>query len=564
MTIPVLALLALAPIAAALILMVGMRQPATRAMPLAWLLCAGLGWWAWDMPVALLAASTLAGFGNALNVLIIVFGALAVLYTLRDSGGATTINKWFHGVSADRRVQAIIIGVLFNAFLEGAAGFGTPAAICAPLLLTLGFPALAAAMICLVANSFPVTFGAVGTPVWFGLKPLSAQVEQAIAAGKAGDIQSMAQFLSDVGGWSAIIHLAMVFLLPLFILAMMTRFFGKNRSWKEGLGAWKFSLFASACFAMPYVLTALILGEDFPALLGGLISLAIVVPAAKKGLFAPKDAWEFGPRDQWEPDWSGEIPPAGPVERQRPLTVLQAWTPYLLIGAILVLTRLDFLPLKAWLASISFGWGDIMGQQGVGFSVKILYLPGVIPFILVALLTIFIHRMRAHQVKMAWKDSFLRMKNPTIAMLFAVALVEIFKQSAGNPGNLPSMPLSMAHAAADLAGGTWPLFAPLVGALGSFISGSNTVSNLMFGLFQFDVAGQLGLPHQIIVALQAVGGAMGNMVCIHNIVAVSATVGLKGVEGLIIKRNVVPLMFYGAVVGGVGLILAYWIVPGIF
>ena len=113
-----------------------------------------------------------------------------------------TINHGFHGISRDRRIQVILIAVVFSAFLEGAAGFGTPAAIAAPLLLSLGFPALAAAMVCLILNSFPVTFGAVGTPVWFGLINLKPQVEEAIAAGQAGDITSFSLYLNSIGEWA--------------------------------------------------------------------------------------------------------------------------------------------------------------------------------------------------------------------------------------------------------------------------------------------------------------------------------------------------------------------------
>ncbi|MFO7619944.1 MAG: L-lactate permease, partial [Bacteroidales bacterium] len=134
MPLGLLALIALLPIVLALVLMVGMRWPATRAMPLAWLVTAGAGLLFWEMPLGFIVASTLNGFGGAVNVLIIVFGAILILYTLRDSGGMETINHGFHGISRDRRVQVIIIGTLFSAFLEGAAGFGTPAAIAAPLL----------------------------------------------------------------------------------------------------------------------------------------------------------------------------------------------------------------------------------------------------------------------------------------------------------------------------------------------------------------------------------------------------------------------------------------------
>ncbi len=117
MPLGLLALIALLPIVLALVLMVGMRWPATKAMPLAWLVTVAAGVLVWEMPLGFVVASTLNGFGGAINVLIIVFGAILILYTLRDSGGMETINHGFHGISRDRRVQVIIIGGLFSAFL---------------------------------------------------------------------------------------------------------------------------------------------------------------------------------------------------------------------------------------------------------------------------------------------------------------------------------------------------------------------------------------------------------------------------------------------------------------
>ncbi|MFO8112633.1 MAG: L-lactate permease, partial [Desulfosalsimonadaceae bacterium] len=144
------------------------------------------------------------------------------------------------------------------------------------------------------------------------------------------------------------------------------------------------------------------------------------------------------------------------------------------------------------------------------------------------------------------------------------ALVQIFRNSAQNPMEYASMPLAMAEAVAVLAGPVWPMLAAFIGALGSFITGSNTVSNLLFAEFQYGIAGTLSLPRQIIVALQSVGGAMGNMVCIHNIIAVSATVGLLGMEGLILRRTVIPLVIYGTIVGVMGLLFSYVLFPHVF
>ncbi len=566
MSLGLLAAIAFLPILLALILMVGLRWPATRAMPLAWLVTALAGVFVWKMPVGHVIASTLSGFGGAVTVLIIVFGAILILYTLRDSGGMETINYGFHGLSRDRRIQVIIIGMVFSAFIEGAAGFGTPAAIAAPLLLSLGFPALAAAMVCLILNSFPVSYGAVGTPIWFGLSPLKVAVEAAIASGHAGNITSFDMFIKSIGQWAALIHLPMIFVMPLFVNMMLTRFFGEKRSWTEGLGAWKFSLFASTCFAVPYLLTAFLVGVEFPSLIGGLIATSLVVSAAKKGFLLPKETWNFPAQSKWEKEWTGEIRTAETDEFKPHMSQLRAWTPYILIGVILVLTRIKTLPFKAWLTSpeLTFAIKNILGYETVKFTMSPLYLPGTIPFMLVAVLTIFIHGMSGDKVKSAWKDSIVRLKNPAIALFFAVALVEIFKQSANNPTGDPSMPLAMAKVAAATAGHSWPMFASFVGALGAFITGSNTVSDLLFSEFQYATATQLGISHQIVVTLQVVGGAMGNMVCIHNIVAACATVGLAGLEGVLIRKNSLPMLIYGLTAGVLGLIFCYVLYPGIF
>jgi lactate permease len=246
------------------------------------------------------------------------------------------------------------------------------------------------------------------------------------------------------------------------------------------------------------------------------------------------------------------------------MSQIKAWTPYVLIGFILVLTRVTFLPLRDWLSSITLSWSQVFGYETVTFSIQPLFLPGIIPFALVAILTIFIHGMKGEKVREAWVDSFKRMKNPTIALLFAVALVEIFRQSANNAVGYPSMPLSMAELTATVTGYSWPFFAAFVGAMGAFITGSNTVSDLLFSEFQYGIAQGLGISRQIVVALQVVGGAMGNMVCIHNIVAASATVGLAGMEGVIIRRNAVPMLLYGIVVGTAGLIFSYVMFPQVF
>jgi lactate permease len=474
------------------------------------------------------------------------------------------------GISKDMRVQAIIIGYMFSAFIEGAAGFGTPAALAAPLLLSLGFPPLAAAIICLAFNSFPVTFGAVGTPVIGGFgASLKAVVEAAIIEpGFQGSFHSLDQFLKVIAQTVTLYHAPMAIIISIFMLGFITRFFGPKRSWRDGFAAWKFCLFAAISFLVPYMLLAWLLGPEIPSLVGGLVGLGIIMFGAKKGFCVPKEVWTFGPASKWEKDWTGEISFAGAGEIKPRMSQLMAWMPYILIGLILVITRIDKLPFKALMNKYGvIAFNNILGYPGVSDnSIKLLYLPGTIPFMLIAIVTIFMHKIPKDKASKAWLETLKKMKAATISLCASVALVKIFQGSGVNPArvaevaagtfqNLPSMPLALATAIAGLLGPVYPFFASFVGGLGAFITGSNTVSDMLFGLFQWDIAGQLHLSRIVIVAAQAVGGAMGNMICVHNIVAVCTVVGLLNREGDIIKKTFWPFLLYGIVVGIVAYIL---------
>lgn len=563
MSISVLALVALLPILVALVLMVGMRWPSTRAMPLSWLTCALGAFFIWKLPVGYITALTLQGFVVAIGVLIIVFGAILILYTLQYSGGMETIQYGMQNISRDKRIQAIIIGYMFAAFIEGAAGFGTPAALAAPLLLSLGFPPLAAAVVCLVFNSFPVSFGAVGTPIIMGLTPVKQLVENAVASGVSGlNYTDFPTFCKAIGEVVTMMHGPMVVILPIFMLGFLTRFYGQKKSWVEGFAAWKFCVFAAVAFLIPYVACAWLVGPEFPSMIGGLVGLGIIVAGAKKGFCVPKETWDFGPQSTWDAEWTGMIATSTDTEFKPHMSQFKAWLPYILIGLILVITRVPALGIKSFIVAQKIPFNNILGFTGVSASIDYLNLPGTIPFTLVAILTVFIHGMPGAAVKQAWTETFAKMKAPTIALLAAVALVSVFRGSgvadmALNPNNYPSMPLAMAKAMADLAGNAWPMLASYVGGLGAFITGSNTVSDLLFSEFQWGMADQLNLSHQIIVAAQVAGGAMGNMVCIHNIVAVCAVTGLIGREGMILKKTFWPFVLYGIVVGIIASLMAF-------
>jgi len=558
MSVGLLALIASLPIVAIFVLMVGFRWPATRAMPMAFLLALLLALLVWNTPMNWIFAASLNGLIIAFKILFIVFGALLVLFTLRESGAIEAINRGFTGISADKRVQAIIIAWLFGGFIEGAAGFGTPAALAAPLLLSLGFPALAAVMVALIANVTPVSFGAVGTPTLIGIQTSLniAPIRETIAENGL----TFGEYMHQVGVWTAAQHAVPGFLLPLIMVAMMTRFFGEKRSIKEGLAIWPYALFAGLCFVVPYLLVAIFLGPEFPSLLGGLIGLAILIPATRAGFLVPKSTWTFPDKSSWESNWMGSITMESGSPNGR-ISILKAWMPYVIIGALLVLTRVRSLPFAGWVRDASIDYTHLFGTTVSG-NIDPLNNPGIMPFVLVALLCIPLFGMRRRQVGAAWSEAVRRIKNPLIALIFAVPMVRIMMQSGNNPDGIIGMPIAMATAMTNLFRGAWPLVDSFVGALGSFMAGSNTVSNMLFSLFQYSIAEQLEISTILVVSLQNIGGAMGNMICVHNVIAACATVGIVGVEGILIRRNLIPMTLVGLIVGVIGLILVYTVGTG--
>lgn len=551
----VLSLLSVLPLLIVGVLLVGFRWPAKWAMPIGYVVVVLIALLVWGMDLVNIAAATVQGLLIALTLLYIIFGALLLLATLTASGAIRTIRSTFTDISPDRRIQVIIIAWLFGSFIEGASGFGTPAAVAAPLLLALGFPAMAAVMCGLIIQSTPVSFGAVGTPMLVGVTGGLAGgvgVEDYIA----GLGLNLEQFVEGIAFRTAAIHAIAGTLIPLFMVCMLTGFFGRNRSFGEGLGVWKFALFAAFAMTIPYLTVAAVLGPEFPALLGGLIGLAIVIPAARRGFLLPNDDWDFGPRSTWDADWMGNVDPNEEASATAPqMSILRAWSPYLLVAAILVLTRVPFLPLQEFLSGIIFPWENIFGTNISDTSVAPFYLPGFM-FILVCIATYFLHRMSFAQISESWRVAGSQLLGAGVALLFALPLVRVFINSGAdfNNSGLESMPLTLAAGAASIAGETWPFFAPWIGALGAFIAGSNTVSNLTFSLFQFGTAQNIGAVPSVVVAAQAVGGAAGNMITVHNVVAASATVGLLGREGALLRKTIIPTIYYCLLAGSIAFI----------
>jgi lactate permease len=598
-----LAILAVLPLVTIAVLMVGLYQPATRTMPIAWLVAAAVAYIGWEMTPTLIAAASIRGAMTATRILVIVFGAILLLYTLKQSGAFEVINAGFSSISDDRRVQVVLLVFLMGSFIEGAAGFGTPAAIVGPLLVGLGFPPMAAVVVALTGNILAITFGAVGTPLIIGLRDVvfaegTTAAEQVVGT---GGFENVGAYVAQIGVWAAVIHAIVGVAIPFIGVAMMTRFFGEERSIQPALEVLPLTLFAWASFAIPYVATAYFLGPTFPALLGAMVGLLVVASTLRAGYFLPDEKWDFGPREGWPEHWVGSIEPGAGVTdttsgdetvaadggtvdfedtHNQDMSLGMAWLPYLFVAGLLVLTRVvgEIQSALTWTPESPapgiriqpngiVAWENILGtpfSEGIEFF----YLPGAL-FILVAVVTYLLHGMNTKEIKDSWREAVVNIAPAVIALWFAVAAVMIMQRSGAeivleSAAATAGMLGILSELTADVTGAAFPFFSGFIGAFGAFIAGSNTVSDILFGLFQFQAAQAIEAPTQIIVAGQAVGGAIGNLVAIHNVVAALTVVGLIGEEGRVIRLELIPVLYYGVATGVLTLLLAYVVAPGAF
>jgi lactate permease len=561
MSIGVLAGLSVMPIAVVFLLLVVWRWPARRAMPVSYVVAAGLAWWVWGVSTRQIAAATMNGLVVTATLLFIIFGAILLLNTLHESGALRVIRQGFTGITPDRRVQAILIAWLFGSFMEGAAGFGTPAAVAVPLLVGLGFPPLAAVVAGMIIQSTPVSFGAAGTPILLGVHTgLFQDAGVRAFAGEAG-YEQWPDFLAMIGAKVAVIHALVGTLIPLLLVGTLTRHFGAKRSWAEGARLWRFALFAAVSMTVPYVCVARWFGPEFPTILGSLVGLAVVVTGAKGGFLLPRGEkpWDFDRRENWEPGWTGLIDlneqDENRVGTKGAMSLARAWSPYVVVALVLLATRWRALPLSAWLQARQIEWPNILGTEIVA-RVQPLYLPGTV-FLLASLVAFGLHGLRWPAWGRAWYRSGRTTLAASSALIFTVPMVQVFIHTEGGSAGYARMPLALAEGVAALAGAAWPFFAPWIGGLGAFVAGSNTVSNMMFALFQFGVGERIGVDPTWIVALQAVGGAAGNVICVHNVVAASAVVGLLGREGVVIRRTLPVFVYYALASGAVGYAVAW-------
>ena len=524
------AILAIIPLFLALLLMTAFKVSSSRSLLISWLVACVFALLFWKMPLIHVAAYSIRGFINSWDVICIIFGATLLLNVLKKLRITNVLQYGFNSISRDRRIQTLIIPWFFGAFIESVAGLGTPAALAAPLLTGLGFPAFAAVMVSLVANSTPVSFGNAGTPTQMLMGIITSDVE---AAGL-----STAAYNSALVSATVLLHASFGIFVPIVMVFMLTWFFGDEKSLKPTLEILPLALVAGIAFCVPYTIIGMTIGGEFTAMLGSVIGLVICIFIIKSGFLVPKNVWLF-------PEERGNAQAAELSKADLPdISLVKAWMPYGCIAVFLFFTRLKQLPFRNIISNIGIPFNNILGVEGCSQTFKYLNNPGLVPFALTALITAFAFGIKPAEFGELCVASFKRIRNAALALIFGVALVQIMMNTNLNTSGMSSMVTVIAVTLGKIFGSMYFIVAPVIGILGAFLSGSNLMSNTLFGSLQFQTATAVGIPTVLACVLSNVGGAVGNMICVNNVVAACSTVGLTGEEGRVITRNIAPAVVY--------------------
>jgi len=507
--------LAALPIVTILVMILGFRASAAVAgwagllvaLPVAWTAFGfGTALYPGAGPVAVAAGAMVEAVFVAATILWIIVPALCIYELQRRTGALEVLQASIGRISDDPRIVVIMVAWFFALFMEGAAAFGSTIALAAPFLVGYGYRPVEAIAIVLVGHAVGASFGALGTPVIpmtdaTGLSPVTLSAAIGLYHGLLG-----------------------------WLLLGAVMFYSARALQADGTvaprGGWGWTVLAAVLFLAPFYMISRFVGPE----------LSNMVGAAAGGLM-----FVLLYRTLGRPGTLSRVASAPATALKMP--VLRAAAPYLILIALVLVTRL-IPPVREVLSRVVWEWSlfDIFGA-----SFQPLYQPGTLLFAALVLGAL-VKGARLADVGAAVGQSLRQVAPVSVALVAMLGVSQVMDYAR--------MIDSLATAAAALAGGSWPLVAPFVGVLGTFMTGSATASNILFTELQETTAQSLGLPREVVLGVHGFGSGAGNAIALQNIIAGGATVGLSGQEGQVLRRTLPVCLLYTAL-GGV---IAFWLV----
>jgi L-lactate permease len=488
------------------------------------------------MPVASALMATLQGFLFGLWPIAWIILAAVFLYKITvRTGQFEIIRASVVSITADQRLQMLMIGFSFGAFLEGAAGFGAPVAITAALLVGLGFNPLYAAGLCLISNTAPVAFGAIGIPI--------------IVAGQVSGLDTF-----KIGAMAGRQLPLLAMLVPFWLVGVMD-------GWKGIKETWPAILVAGASFAIGVFLTSNLMGPELPGIAGAIFSLVSITVFLK--FWKPKNIFRFKAETEEEKQAHGYTPGQ----------VLRAWSPFLILTIMVTIWSLK--PFKALFAA-----GGALSFTNIDWQVPYLHnlvskMPPIVAaakavpavytlnllsatgtaILIAAIIAVVFLSMKAADGVRTLGETCNELKRP----IYTIGTVLAFAYIANASGLASTLALLLAG-----GGGAFPFFSPVLGWIGVFLTGSDTSSNALFCALQANTAHQIGVSDILMVAANTTGGGTGKMISPQSIAVACAAVGLVGHESNLFRFTLKHSLVFVVIIGVITMLQAYvfsWMIP---
>ena len=502
-------LLAMLPIIWLIIALSGLKMAGHVACPIALIITAVEALFLWKQKIIDVLTGGLEGFAMAIWPICLVIVAAVFTYNLVvHTKNMELIKKMLTSVSRDKRVLVLIISWGFGGFMEGMAGFGTAVAIPAGILCGLGFDPIFAAMICLVANTTPVAFGSIGIPT-------------VTAANVTG-------FSPHMTASYVVLQLAIMVILVPFFLVFIT---GKHEGAK-GLGDYKEILFitlmSGVSFLIPQYLTAKFIGAELPAVIGSVCSMAVTIILAKVMLKGKSSKFDVEIEEK---------------EDERSLTVkdaLVAWSPFILVLVFLLLTSTLVPAIHDPLSAIKSNVPIYTGEGATPYTFTWVATPGVL-ILIAAFIGGIIQKCPIGEIFGVLGKTIVQMLKTIITIMAVLATAKIMGYSG--------MTQSIADFIVRVTGSFYPLVAPLIGSIGTFVTGSSTSSSVLFSKLQASTGAELNINQIWLVAANTVGSTAGKIISPQSIAVATAATATVGKESEILTKVIKYFVLFAVIYG---------------
>lgn len=502
-------LLAMLPIIWLIIALSGLKMAGHVACPIALIITAVEALFLWKQKIIDVLTGGLEGFAMAIWPICLVIVAAVFTYNLVvHTKNMELIKKMLTSVSKDKRILVLIISWGFGGFMEGMAGFGTAVAIPAGILCGLGFEPIFAAMICLVANTTPVAFGSIGIPT-------------VTAANVTG-------FSPHMTASYVVLQLAIMVILVPFFLVFIT---GKHEGAK-GLGDYKEILFitlmSGVSFLIPQYLTAKFIGAELPAVIGSVCSMAVTIILAKVMLNGKSSKFDVEIEEK---------------EDERSLTVkdaLVAWSPFILVLVFLLLTSTLVPAIHDPLSAIKSNVPIYTGEGAAPYTFTWVATPGVL-ILIAAFIGGIIQKCPIGEIFGVLGKTIVQMLKTIITIMAVLATAKIMGYSG--------MTQSIADFIVRVTGSFYPLVAPLIGSIGTFVTGSSTSSSVLFSKLQASTGAELNINQIWLVAANTVGSTAGKIISPQSIAVATAATATVGKESEILTKVIKYFVLFAVIYG---------------